>query len=200
MYVPMRLATVQDAHYQVKIDCGNVSVNQALDTFGRAGVICSHTAVFKSTLYRRYPHYEHKITLTNFRVVDGVLWATADKICGVDFVIPVDQIVITTCLRVAANIKDSSMPNLRFATPEGMTEEVLAKLLEIPAGVDPKMTSLEYHEPPFRLKVVNPRIENGALVAMVGAHYEGVDLGGDLDINKLYRVVATRVMGSENAG
>lgn len=200
MYVPRRLSAAPDEHYQVKIDCGNVSVNQALATLGRSGVSCSHTTVIKSTLFRRSPRYEHTITLTNFRVVDGVLWATADKICGVDFVIPVDQIVITTCLSVAVSIKDSSMPNLRFATPEGMTEEVLAKLLEIPVGIDPKMTSLEYHEPPFRLKVVNPRIENGVLVAMVGAHYEGVDLGGDLDINKLYRVVATRVMETENAG
>ena len=87
------------------------------------------------------------------------------------------------------------MTKVRFVMPAGAVDYPLEKLLGKPANVAPELVRHEYIDPPFRLRVRDLRIEDGALIGDIGPNYEGLDNRGTLDLSKLYVVVAKPVLG-----
>lgn len=91
------------------------------------------------------------------------------------------------------------MTKVRFAAQEDMSLTALAQMLKTPEGVSPELVRHEYIDPPFRLRVRDLRIEDGALVGDVGPHYEGLEGRGTLELEKLHVVIAKPVLGGTDA-
>ena len=91
------------------------------------------------------------------------------------------------------------MTKVRFTVQESMSITTLARLLKAPEGVSPELVRHEYIDPPFRLRVRDLRIEDGALVGDVGPHYEGLEERGTLELDKLHVVVAKPILGGNDA-
>lgn len=94
MRVPRDAPTLRYPHTAI-IDCGERSVEEVLSVLSRPDHVCTFTQIFKPMFRYKARATEHVTTLHSFRIREGVLLASVDKICGVGFTVPLSELVVT---------------------------------------------------------------------------------------------------------
>lgn len=94
MRVPRDAPAIRYPHTAI-IDCGDRSVEEALAVLSRPDHVCTFTIVFKPKFRCKARTTEHVTTLHSFRIHEGALLATVDKICGMGFTVPLSELVVT---------------------------------------------------------------------------------------------------------
>ena len=94
MRITKNAPTLRYPHTAI-IDCGERSVEEVHAVLSKPDQVCTVTQVFKPMFRYRARAVEHVTTLHSFRIRDGKLLASVDKICGMGFIVPLSELVVT---------------------------------------------------------------------------------------------------------